>query len=183
MLYISAYYSLRLDDNSHYRFGESCIAHIAVSDTENDNSNALNEHIHLCGEGRTQPTWDKLSLCLRTDWRRLKCWPIKEGSKIKEPLQKAFESGFDRPLIAGTVLQRLQIYADYFHDCQISVSEQIAYGQNLFCFNKDESFTLEWAFASVDQGNDDAGLQKFRKALIVGSIDQIIDDVIWDFYH
>ena len=180
MIYVSAYNSSSLDDNSNSRYKESGITYITLSDTDEDISAKLNAHIFGCGPSRTQPTWDRLPLCLRTDWKRLKWWQIEEGDVLTEALQQAFDEYFDKPLIACNVLARLGSYAKYLHNTEI---ENLDYGRNLHCLNKDEYFTLEWAFSTVDQFNDAEGLRRFREAIIVGSIDDAISNVIWNYHH
>ena len=177
MIYVSAYNSPSLDDNSYIRFDESCITYIIISENDEDVSDGLNRQIHTIGPDRAYPTWEKLSLCLRTDWKRLNCWSLEGSMVLTEPLRRTFDNYFDTPLIVASVLGQLQAYAEYLHDTNIPSSVARSYGDHLYCINKEELRTLEWGFGIVDQFSDEEGLREFREAIVVGTIKDAIETI------
>ncbi len=181
LIYISAHNSPSLDDNSYIRFDESCVSYITITDTDEDASEELNKHIHIDCEG--YPTWDKLSLCLRTDWKRIGLWPVKEGNVLTIKLEAEFRKVFDKPAIVGTVAGLLATYAACLHNESRQDGKYARSISNVYCLNKDEYFTLNWCFIIKDQCTDEEGLQKFREALVIGSITEAIERVTWAYYH
>ena len=183
MIHVSAYNSKSLDGNSDYRFGESGITYITITETDEDISDILNFHNHLTDDGRSYPNWNELALCLRTDWERLVCFPVKEGEVLRAPLKAAFNKYFDSPELKSTICNILTDYAVYMK--QIFDAHQCNDRRlnSLYCLNKHNYFTLKCAFEAVDQGNDEDGLSVFREALIVGRVKDAVEMVVWDFYH
>ncbi len=181
MIYVSAYNSLSLDDDSDRRFAESGIVYVTITDTDKDASASSNKHIHTDCDG--YPTWDKLSLCLRTDWKRLKCWPVEEGSVLTSKLEEEFGKVFNRPAIAKRVAALLETYASHLHNEYGSNSRFVLSIRNVYCISKEEYLTLQWGFAVVDEGSDEEGLQRFREGMMIGAIDKAIGRVQGDYYQ
>lgn len=183
MIYISAYNSRTLDKNSYHRFGEGGITYITTTEADEDISDELNFHNHLTDDGQSYPNWDELAFCLRTDWKRLICLPVKEGENLKSYLDDNFAKFFDSPQITLLVCNTLTDYASYmkqdFDGYQCSDRRL----KTLYCLNKDVYYTLKCAFEAVEQGNDEDGLSRFREALIVASVKNSMELAVWDFYH
>lgn len=183
MLYVSAYSSRSLDDNSECRFKESGITYITITETDEDISDALSFQKNLSDDGHSYPNWHELALCLRTDWTRLTCLPVEEGETLRAPLKAAFRKYFDSPELDLTICNTLTNYAVYMqqHFDGYRCNDQRL--ESLYCLNKHAYFTLKSAFEVVGQGNDEDGLSHFRQALIVGSVKNAIEVVVWNLYH
>ena len=181
MIFITAYSSPSLNEDSHGNYQQSCITNIKITDTDDDLSASFNKHIHDGEDG--YPTWDKLALCLRTDWKRLKCWSLAEGEVLTPMLKAELRKHFDRPEIISRIAARLEAYAFHFHKIYRSGHEFESPMKDLFCLNKHEFDVLQWGYVIVDQGSDDEGLEALREALVIGAVDEVIQQVRWNHYH